>query len=56
MMYKYLIRPLLFQFDAEKAHHIAFWLLGVADNFGLRDCIGDSSFQKAPRLDANLWG
>lgn len=33
MMYKYLIRPLLFQFDAEKAHHIAFWLLGVADRF-----------------------
>jgi dihydroorotate dehydrogenase len=34
MMYQFFIRPILFLFDAEKAHHIAFRLLGIAEFFG----------------------
>jgi len=34
MMYQFFIRPILFLFDAERAHHIAFRLLGVAEALG----------------------
>jgi len=34
MMYQFFIRPILFLFDAERAHHIAFRLLGIAEAFG----------------------
>lgn len=34
MMYQFFIRPILFLFDAERAHHIAFRLLGIAEALG----------------------
>ena len=34
MMYQFFIRPILFFFDAERAHHIAFRLLGIAEFLG----------------------
>ncbi len=56
MMYKFVIRPILFLFDAERAHHIAFWLLGVADLFGFTRLYNSLFVSKNNKLRKEVMG
>lgn len=54
-MYKQLLRPLLFQLDAENAHHLSFFMLKAALSIpGVRE--GLQSVYKGPELKREMWG
>ncbi|WMN06196.1 quinone-dependent dihydroorotate dehydrogenase [Marivirga arenosa] len=56
-MYKALIRPFLFLFSAEKAHHLAFSLTKFFFNLPGANFINKSLFQlKSPKLERELFG
>jgi len=56
-MYKALIRPFLFLFSAEKAHHLAFSLTKFFFNLPGAKFINKSLFQlKSPKLERELFG
>ena len=56
MMYQFLIRPILFLFDAEKAHHIAFRLLGIAEVLGFTRLYKSLFVLKSPSLRKEVMG
>ncbi|WKV10711.1 quinone-dependent dihydroorotate dehydrogenase [Marivirga harenae] len=56
-MYKSIIRPLLFQLSAEKAHHLTFSLTKLLFNFPGVKSLNRSLFQvKSPKLEQELFG
>ena len=56
MMYKFFIRPILFLFDAERAHHIAFRLLGIAEFLGFTRLYKSLFVSKSPLLRKEVMG
>lgn len=56
-MYKSLVRPLLFQFPAEKAHHIAARLMKIGLSIpGVKSLLGVSKLNYHPQLEKELFG
>lgn len=55
-MYKSLIRPLFFLFDAERIHHISFKLIKMAGKFGLTPLIRKRYTVEDPRLEREICG
>ncbi len=56
MMYQFFIRPILFLFDAERAHHIAFRLLGIAEVLGFTRLYKSLFVSKSPLLKKEVMG
>ena len=56
MMYQFFIRPILFLFDAERAHHIAFRLLGIAEALGFTRLYQFLFVSKSPLLRKEVMG
>jgi len=56
MMYQFFIRPILFLFDAERAHHIAFRLLGIAEVLGFTRLYKFLFVSKSPLLKKEVMG
>src|SRR6056300_79409 len=56
MMYQFFIRPILFLFDAERAHHIAFRLLGVAEFLGFTRLYKSLFVSKSTLLKKEVMG
>ncbi|MEN8799490.1 MAG: quinone-dependent dihydroorotate dehydrogenase [Flavobacteriaceae bacterium] len=55
-MYKFLIRPLLFVFDAERIHHISFKLIRLAGKLGMSPIIKMMFTKEDPRLEREVCG
>lgn len=55
-MYKILIRPILFLFDAETAHHFSFWAIGVFSKLGLNHFFRKTFLLDDPRLEREVFG
>lgn len=55
-MYKTLIRPILFLFNPEMAHHFAFWSLGVFSKIGLSRIYRKAFVLEDPRLERLVFG
>lgn len=55
-MYKSLVRPLLFLFDAETAHHFTFFLLKVLSRLGFSSLFEKRYQINDPRLHRNIFG
>lgn len=55
-MYKIVIRPLLFLFDAETAHHLAFWGIRLCSKLGLTRLFRNSFELSDPRLEKEVFG
>ncbi|MGA0402862.1 MAG: quinone-dependent dihydroorotate dehydrogenase [Flavobacteriaceae bacterium] len=55
-MYQFFIRPILFLFDAERAHHIAFRLLGIAEVLGFTRLYKSLFVSKSPLLKKEVMG
>ena len=56
MMYQFFIRPILFLFDAERAHHIAFRLLGIAEVLGFTRLYKSLFVSTSPLLKKEVMG
>ena len=56
MMYQFFIRPILFLFDAERAHHIAFRLLGIAEVLGFTRLYKSLFVSKSTLLKKEVMG
>ncbi|MDC0925629.1 MAG: dihydroorotate dehydrogenase (quinone) [Bacteroidetes bacterium] len=55
-MYQFFIRPILFLFDAERAHHIAFRLLGIAEVLGFTRLYKSLFVSTSPLLKKEVMG
>jgi dihydroorotate dehydrogenase len=55
-MYRFLIRPLFFLFDAEQIHHFVFRLLSLLGKLGFRPLFRLLFQYKHPKLQRNLFG
>ena len=55
-MYKSLIRPLLFMFDAERIHHFSFKMIKLASKLGLSKLIRKIYTVNDPRLEKEVCG
>lgn len=55
-MYKIFIRPFLFLFDAEKAHHITFKLINILFNTPLISSLIEKKFSNIYKEDIKLFG
>lgn len=55
-MYKILIRPILFLFDAETAHHFTFGAIGVFSKLGLNRFFRKSFVLDDPKLEREVFG
>ena len=55
-MYKVLIRPILFLFDAESAHHISFFLIKVFSKLGLTSLYKKLFVKEDKRLEREVFG
>ncbi len=56
-MYKYIVRPILFLFDAEKIHHFTFQLLKIIFKIPFAKSIAKRIFDyQHPTLERNLFG
>lgn len=57
MIYRLLLRPILFRFDAESVHHFAFALLGTALRIpGIPALLAAFFAKKSPSTATTLWG
>ncbi|SDQ57221.1 quinone-dependent dihydroorotate dehydrogenase [Flagellimonas zhangzhouensis] len=55
-MYKILIRPILFLFDPETAHHFSFWAIRVCSKLGLNHLFKSIFKVNDPRLEREVFG
>jgi len=55
-MYQFFIRPILFLFDAERAHHIAFRLLGISEVLGFTRLYKSLFVSTSPLLKKEVMG
>lgn len=55
-MYHFLIRPLFFQFDAERIHHVVFKLLRILGKIGFRPILRRLFCYNNPKLQRDLFG
>ncbi len=55
-MYKFLIRPLLFAFDAERIHHISFMLIKLAGKLGMSPLIRLMFYKEDAKLEREVCG
>ncbi len=55
-MYKFLLRPLLFQFDAEKVHHFSFYLIRILSALGINRLIRKYYLMREPALHKQVFG
>lgn len=55
-MYKYIIRPILFQLDPEKVHHFTFKLVRFCSKIGLGGVFRGIYTLEDPRLERQLFG
>lgn len=55
-MYKILIRPILFLFDPETAHHFSFWAIRVCSKLGLNHLFRSIFKVNDPRLKREVFG
>ncbi|WP_375325043.1 quinone-dependent dihydroorotate dehydrogenase [Flagellimonas sp. GZD32] len=55
-MYKILIRPILFLFDPETAHHFSFWAIRVCSKLGLNHLFKSMFKVNDPRLEREVFG
>ncbi len=56
-MYKYLLKPLLFELDPEKAHHLTVQLLSFVLTIPILGSLFTKIYQvKSPKLEKKLWG
>ena len=55
-MYKFLIRPLLFQFDPEKVHHFSFAAIRLLSRLGLAPLIRKCYLLEDKRLEREVFG
>ncbi|WP_285653087.1 quinone-dependent dihydroorotate dehydrogenase [Allomuricauda sp. NBRC 101325] len=55
-MYKILIRPILFLFDPETAHHFSFWAIRVSSKLGLNHLFKSIFKVNDPRLEREVFG
>lgn len=55
-MYKILIRPILFLFDPETAHHFSFWAIRIFSSLGLGFLFRKTFVLNDPKLERELFG
>ncbi|MCJ7467505.1 MAG: quinone-dependent dihydroorotate dehydrogenase [Maribacter sp.] len=55
-MYKILIRPLLFLFDAESVHQLTFYLIKALSNLGMAPLLKSVYVKNDPRLERTVFG
>lgn len=55
-MYKILLRPILFLFDPETAHHLSFWVLGICSRLGLTRLFNKLFVLRDPKLGREVFG
>ncbi len=55
-MYKFLIRPLLFLFEAEKVHHFSFTLIRILSVLGIGRLVRKYYFMRHPALQKEVFG
>lgn len=55
-MYKYVLRPLFFLFDAERVHHITFWLIRFSSKIGFSRLFRSLYTLEHPQLERELFG
>ncbi|MCB0371969.1 MAG: quinone-dependent dihydroorotate dehydrogenase [Muricauda sp.] len=55
-MYKFLIRPILFLFDPETAHHFSFWAIKTCSRLRLNTIFRSVFSQNDPKLEKEVFG
>ncbi len=55
-MYKILIRPILFLFDPETAHHFSFWAIRLLSRLGINRIFRGLFAQNDPKLEREVFG
>ncbi len=56
LMYKYVIRPLLFLLDAETAHYFSFFMIGLLSKLGLTGLFKKWFVLEDPKLEKEVFG
>ncbi len=56
IMYKTIIRPILFNFDPEKIHHFTFSMLRTLNKFGFGNVFAGNSHTQNPKLQREVFG